>query len=180
MEYYQYIKAIHIIFVVSWMAGLFYIVRLFIYHTEAQAKPELERNILSAQFEIMERKLMNIITTPAMMLTLIMGITMLCLNTYLAHEKWMEIKLCFVLGLVLYHFICVSKMQQMRRGVFTWTSTQLRIWNEVATIFLFAIVFLAVLKNAVNWLYGLLGLVAFTLVIMSAVKIYKYVRMRNK
>lgn len=178
-EYYLYIKSIHLIFVVSWMAGLFYIVRLFIYHTEAQEKPEQERDILSAQFEIMESKLMNIITTPAMLLTIIAGITMLCINDGLMQERWMEIKLCFVLGLVGYHFICVGKMQQMRRGIYKWTSTQLRIWNEVATIFLFAIVFLAVLKDAVNWIYGFIGLILFTLIIMSAVKIYKYSRMKK-
>ncbi len=179
MEYYDYIKAIHIIFVVSWMAGLFYMVRLFIYHTEAQDKPEVEKNILSAQFEIMERKLMNIITTPAMILTVIAGITMLCLNHYLLEMPWIKVKVCFVAGLISYHFICVSKMQQMRRGVFTWSSTQLRIWNEVATIFLFAIVFLAVLKDAVNWIYGMVGLIVFSLIIMSAVKIYKYSRMKK-
>jgi putative membrane protein len=178
-QYYDYIKAIHIIFVVSWMAGLFYIVRLFIYHTEAQEKPEEERRILSAQFEIMERKLMNIITTPAMLLTVAAGITMLCLNPYLLQMPWMKVKLCFVVGLIGYHFICQSKMQQMRSGVYKWTSTQLRIWNEVATIFLFAIVFLAVLKDAVNWIYGMIGLVLFTMIIMSAVKIYKYYRVKK-
>jgi len=106
---YLYIKSIHIIFVVSWMAGLFYMVRLFIYHTEAQAKPELERNILSAQFEIMERKLMNIITTPAMLLTVAAGVTMLCLNPYLLQEPWMNVKLCFVVGLIGYHFYLPGK-----------------------------------------------------------------------
>jgi len=70
-------------------------------------------------------------------------------------------------------------MKQMRRGVFSWTSTQLRIWNEVATIFLFPIVFLAVLKNAVDWIYGLIGLVIFAMIIMSAVKIYKYYRAKK-
>src|ERR1700754_2313735 len=150
---YEYVKAIHIIFVVSWMAGLFYIVRLFIYHTEAQDKPEEERRILSAQFEIMERKLMNIITTPAMLLTLIAGITMVVINPYLLQMPWLRVKLGFVIGLIGYHHICQSKMKQMRNGIYKWTSTQLRIWNEVATIFLFAIVFLAVLKDAVNWIY---------------------------
>lgn len=179
MEYYSYVKAIHIIFVVSWMAGLFYIVRLFIYHTEAQDKAPQERDILSAQFQIMESKLMNIITTPAMILTAIAGLTMLYLNPYLLQQPWMHIKLAFVVGLIAYHFICQSKMQQMRRGIYKWTSTQLRIWNEVATIFLFAIVFLAVLKDAVNWLYGLIGLIVFSLIIMSAVKIYKYSRMKK-
>ena len=161
------------------MAGLFYIVRLFIYHTEAQAKPELERGILSAQFGIMERKLMNIITTPSMVLTLIAGIWMLCIVPAWLKQPWLHVKLGFVGGLVVYHFICIFKMQQMRRGVYTWTSTQLRIWNEVATLFLFAIVFLVVLKSAVNWVYGVIGIVLFSLILMSAVKIYKYFRLKK-
>lgn len=177
---YLYIKSVHIIFVVSWMAGLFYIVRLFVYHTEAQDKPEAERRVLSAQFEIMESKLMNIITTPAMILTLLAGIAMVWINPFLLQQTWLIVKLCFVAGLVAYHFICQSKMQQMRNGVYQWTSTQLRLWNEVATIFLFAIVFLVVLRSAIDWIYGLVGLVAFSVIIMMIVKIYKRYRLKNK
>ena len=176
---YNYILAIHIIFVVCWMAGLFYIVRLFIYHTEAREKPEPDRKILSDQFEIMERKLWYIISVPSMILTLAAGITMVVLVPAWLQQPWLQIKLAFVAGLMIYHFICQHKMNQMRRGIYTWTSTQLRIWNEVATIFLFAIVFLAVLKDALSWIYGLVGLIIFTLIIMSAVKIYKYYRMKK-
>jgi putative membrane protein len=176
---YQYILAIHIIFVVCWMAGLFYIVRLFIYHTEAQQKQEPDRRILSAQFEIMERKLWYIIATPSMYLVIIAGITMVCLAPGWLQQPWLQIKLIFVAGLIIYHFICQNKIKQMRNGVFKWTSTQLRIWNELATIFLFAIVFLAVLKDAVNWIYGLIGLIVFSLILMSAVKVYKYYRMKK-
>jgi len=161
------------------MAGLFYIVRLFIYHTEAQEKPEPDRTILSKQFEIMERKLWYIIAVPSMVLVLAAGITMLCLMPAWLQQPWMHIKLTFVVGLIIYHFICQNKMKQMANGVFTWTSTQLRIWNEVATLFLFAIVFLAVLKNAVNWIYGIVGLVLLSLILMSAVKIYKYYRTKK-
>jgi putative membrane protein len=176
---YNYILSIHIIFVVCWMAGLFYIVRLFIYHTEAQDKPEPDRTILSKQFEIMERKLWYIIAVPSMVLVLAAGITMLCLAPVWLQQPWMHIKLTFVVGLIIYHFICQNKMKQMAKGLFTWTSTQLRIWNEVATLFLFAIVFLAVLKNAVNWIYGIVGLVLLSLILMSAVKIYKYYRTKK-
>jgi putative membrane protein len=176
---YLYLKAIHIIFMVSWMAGLFYIVRLFIYHTEAQHRQDIERMVLSTQFEIMERKLWNIITIPAMLLTVAAGISMICLNPDLLQEKWLVIKLCFVAGLLTYHFICQSKIKQMRKGVFTWTSTQLRIWNEVATIFLFAIVFLAVLKDTISWIYGVVGIVVLSMILMSAVKIYKYYRTKK-
>jgi putative membrane protein len=159
------------------MAGLFYGVRLFIYHTEAQDKPEPDRKILSDQFVIMERKLWYIIATPSMYLVLIAGITMVCLNfDYLIKQPWLHVKLLFVLGLIVYHFICQHKMNQMAKGIFKWTSTQMRIWNEVATIALFAIVFLVVLKSALNWIFGVIGIILFSLIIMSAVKIYKYYR----
>ncbi|HEY1008080.1 MAG TPA: protoporphyrinogen oxidase HemJ [Sphingobacteriaceae bacterium] len=179
MEAYLYVKAVHIIFVVSWMAGLFYIVRLFIYHTEAKDRPEAERIILFRQFEIMERKLWQIITTPAMVLTLLAGITMLLLNPALLQAPWMLVKLAFVGGLIFYHFRCQRIIGELKRENFRRSSTRLRFWNELATIFLVAIVFLVVLKNAVDWLYGLAGLVVFAIVIMTAVKIYKNYRLKK-
>ena len=176
---YQYVLAIHIIFVVCWFAALFYIVRLFIYHTEAQEKPEPEKTILSQQFEIMERRLWNVISVPSMILTVAAGAVMLYLIPEWLHQPWMHIKLTFVFLLLIYHFICQDKIKQMRKGIYTWTSTQLRLWNEVATIFLFAIVFLAVLKNAVSWIYGSVGIVLFSMIIMLGVKIYKYYRLKK-
>ena len=170
---YEYVKAIHIIFVVCWMAGLFYIVRLFIYHTEAQDKPEPDRRILSEQFEIIERRLWSIIAVPSMFLTIAAGITMLVLQPGWLHFGWMHLKLTFVLVLVGYHHICQSKIKQMAGGVFKWTSTQLRLWNELATVLLFAIVFLVVLKSALNWIFGVVGLVSLAVILMIAVKIYK-------
>jgi len=161
------------------MAGLFYMVRLFIYHTEAQDKPEPDRKILSDQFEIMEKKLWWIIATPSMYLVLAAGIAMLILVPGWLQQSWLHIKLLFVIGLIVYHFICQHKMRQMSKGIFKWTSTQLRIWNEVATIFLFAIVFLAVLKNAISWIYGVIGIILLSVILMSAVKIYKYFRMKK-
>ena len=177
---YQYVLAIHIIFVVSWMAGLFYIVRLFIYHTEANNKSEIERDILQKQFQIMEAKLWNIITTPAMVLSVGAGLLMLHLNPLLLKTDWMQVKLAFVAGLLIYHFICQSFIGQLKRNKFWMTSTQLRLWNELATIFLVAIVFTVILKSAVDWIYGLLGLVAFAVIIMIAVKLYKKSREKSK
>ncbi len=177
---YLYLKAIHIIFVVSWMAGLFYIVRLFVYHIEANERPENERLILQKQFEIMQHKLWTIITTPAMILAVLAGIGMLYINPGLLQEHWMQVKLAFVLGLLIYHFICQNIIKQLKQGIFRWTSTQLRIWNELATIFLVAIVFTVILKSAVDWVYGLIGLILFAVIIMSAVKIYKYYRLKPK
>lgn len=175
---YLYLKSIHLIFVVSWMAGLFYIVRLFIYHTEAKDRPEAERNILQKQYELMESRLWNIITTPAMLLAVLAGLGMIYLNPDLLNQDWMLVKLAFVVGLLIYHFLCQRIMEQLKKGVFSWSSTKLRIWNEVATIFLVAIVFTVVLKSAIDWIYGLIGLILFSIIIMSAVKIYKYYRQR--
>lgn len=173
---YSYIKAIHIIFMVSWMAGLFYIVRLFIYHTEANERPDSERLVLQRQFQMMESKLWNIITIPAMLLTLLAGIAMLYLNPSLLTLGWMQFKLLFVAGLLGYHFKCQGIIRELKNDKFYWTSAQLRIWNEVATIFLVAIVFLVILKNTVNWIFGLIGLLLFSAIIMSGVKIYRYYR----
>lgn len=176
---YQYVLAIHIIFVVCWFAGLFYIVRLFIYHTEAQERHDPERTILSKQFEIMERRLWNVITVPSMVLTVLAGATMLYLVPSWLHQPWMHIKLTFVVLLLVYHFMCQAKIKQMRYGLFVWSSTRLRIWNEVATILLFAIVFLAVLKDSLSWIYGSVGIVLISMMIMSGVKIYKYYRTKK-
>ena len=177
---YHYILAIHIIFVVSWMAGLFYIVRLFIYHTEANQKPENEKLILQKQFEIMENKLWNIITTPAMILSAVAGLLMLYLNPLLLQTDWMWVKLGFVAGLLVYHIICGSIIGQLKRGKFWMSSTQLRLWNELATLFLVAIVFTVILKSAIDWIYGLIGLIVFSAVIMLAVKVYKKQREKGR
>ncbi|MGY3054774.1 putative membrane protein [Pedobacter sp. UYEF25] len=179
-SYYLYVQAVHIIFVVSWMAGLFYSVRLFIYHTEANARPDLERIVLQTEFEKIEARLWGIITTPAMILTVIAGLTMIVINPALLKMPWMHVKLGFVALLIVYHFICQRIMLQLKRGIFKLSSFQLRLWNEVATILLVAIVFTVVLKSAVEWIYGLTGLIIFSIVIMVSVKLYKkYREQRN-
>ena len=173
---YKYVLAVHIIFVVCWMAGLFYIVRLFIYHTEAQEKPEEEKKILSAQFGVMERRLWNAITRPSMFIVLAAGITMLIMVPGWLHDTWLHIKLTFVVLLIIYHYICENKIKQMRNGIFKWTSTQLRLWNELATLLLFVIVICAVVKDQVNWPYTIIGLILLVFLLMAGVKVYKYFR----
>ena len=176
---YLYAKAIHIIFVICWMAGLFYMVRLFIYHTEAKQRPEAEYHVLHGQFIVMERKLWWIITTPAMYLTVAAGLVMLYVNPTLLQAGWMHVKLTFVLGLVGYHFVCQRIMFSLCREVSKWTSQRLRLWNELATVLLFAIVFVVVLKSAINWIYGVVGLLLFGVMLMMAVKLYKKIRERG-
>lgn len=174
--YYRYILAVHIIFVVSWMAGLFYGVRLFIYHTEANEKAEPERSILQREYTKITSRLWNIIAIPAMSLTILAGLLMLYIVPGWLYQAWMQVKLGFVIALIIYHFICQRIMKQLRNGVFHYSSNQLRLWNEVATILLVAIVFSVILKSAVDWVYGLIGLIIFSAVIMTAVKLYKRYR----
>lgn len=162
------------------MSGIFYIVRLFIYHTEAKKRSPQEYAILHKQFVMMESKLWWIITTPSMYFAVVAGLFMLYLAPGLLKMPWMQVKLIFVLGMLIYHFICQRIMFRLRQELSNWKSTQLRIWNEVATILLFAIVFTVVLKSTIDWLYGLLGLVFFSMMIMVAVKIYKKYRERNE
>jgi len=178
--YYLYILAVHIIFVVCWMAGLFYIVRLFVYHQEANDRPEIERDILQRQYIIMEKRLWNIITVPAMVLTLLAGIAMVAIRPGLLHAPWLHVKLTFVVLLVIYHFLCQRMMKRMRRGIFKLSSTQFRLWNELPTLLLVAIVFTVVLKSAIDWVYGIGGLLALGIVLMIAVKLYKNYRKKNE
>ena len=174
---YSYIKALHIIFIVTWFSGLFYMVRLFIYHTEAAEKPEPAKSILREQFRIMIRRLWMGITWPSAILTLIFGPWMWIMMNAL--PTWLIIKLCFVVGLYLYHFSLHLIYRQQMKGVFRFSSQQLRIWNEIATIFLVAIVMVVVVKQNMSWAWGLLGLFLFVILLMSAIKIYKMVRTRS-
>lgn len=173
---YLHFKALHIIFVVSWFAGLFYMPRLFIYHTEAKDKTEAERQVLFAQFTKMEKLLWNAIMTPACWLTIIFGSIMLYITPSWLEQDWMQLKLLFVSGLLAYHFYTRKILLELRHGIFRFSSFQLRLFNEVATIFLFSIVFLVVLKNTVDWLWGVLGLVIFAILMMTAVRIVKRIR----
>lgn len=173
---YLYAKAIHIIFVVCWMAGLFYMVRLFIYHTEAKQKPVQEYQILHRQFMVMENRLWWVITTPSMYLTVGAGLVMLYQVPTLLQMGWMHVKLALVLGLIGYHFSCQRIMWRLRDERNTWSSGRLRMWNEVATLFLFAIVFVVVLKSAVTWIFGVLGLFVLALLLMLGIRLYKRFR----
>ncbi|MEO9869325.1 CopD family protein [Ekhidna sp.] len=173
---YLYLKALHIIFVITWFAGLFYIVRLFIYHTEALGKKEPEKSILSEQLAVMSRKLWHIITWPSAIITIILGTSLLISQPAWLKMPFMHIKLGFVLLLVLYHLGCHAIFKQLQRGEARYSSMQLRIFNEGATLILFAVVFLIVLKNELSWIWGTVGLISFAVVLMLAIKLYKIVR----
>ncbi len=171
---YFYIKALHIIFVVTWFSGLFYIVRLFVYKAEANDKTEPERTILMDQFGVMQKRLWYGITWPSAVLTLIFGTWMGIL--YGSLPAWLLVKLFFVLGLFIYHLSLNRIFFQQQKGFFKWTSQRLRIWNEVATIFLISIVMLAVVKQLLSVAWAIGVLIVFSLLLFSAIRIYKKYR----
>ncbi len=174
---YLYIKALHIIFVVTWFSGMFYIVRLFIYNTEASEKTGPEREILLAQFRIMIKRLWLGITWPSALLTLIFGPWIWIMLG--ATPDWLIVKLIFVLILYLYHFTLHVLFREQQKGIFRFSSQKLRIWNEMATLLLFAIVFLATVKQAMSWIFGLIGIASLAIVLMLAIRIYKKTRAKN-
>ncbi len=180
----MYIKALHIIFVVTWFAGLFYMPRLFIYNTEAQEMEEPERKVLQKQFGIMLRRLWFGITWPSAIITLVMGTLVLFTSgfhqiVFSPEGRWLLTKLCFVVLLYGYHYSLHIIFRQHMRGEFRYSSNQLRIWNELATIFLFAIVMLVVVKQAMSAVWGLTGLLLLIILLMFAIRIYKRFREKN-
>ena len=171
-------KALHIIFVVAWFAGLFYVPRLFIYQTEAAAKPEPAREVLIDQFKIMSRRLWYIITWPGCILATAFAVWMLVLYPGYLQAPWMHLKLGLVALLLLYHISLQVIFKKLQRDAYPMTAMQLRMYNEVATLLLFAIVFTVVFKNTSGWYYGAGGILALGIFLMFAVRIYK--RFRNR
>jgi putative membrane protein len=172
----DYLLALHIIFIVTWFSGMFYMPRLFIYNTEANDKPELIKNALHEQFNVMMKRLWYGITFPSAILTLIFGPLVWYVKYDFFLPEWLAIKLVFVFFLYIYFFSLHKIFKQQLKGIFKYTSQQLRIWNEIATIFLVAIVMLAVVKQGISVVWGLVGLILFVALLMSAIKIYKLLR----
>ena len=179
MGYYNYIKSLHLIFVITWFAGLFYIVRLFVYHIEANNKPSPEKEILIKQYKLMSYRLWYIITWPSAILATIFAFILLFLIPEWLQQSWMHVKLTFVFLLFLYHFKCHSIYRQLQRDEVKYTSGFMRLWNEGATIILFAVVFLVILKNAVDWVFGVIGIILFSILLMLGYKFYKRIREKN-
>lgn len=178
MEYLA-VKSLHIIFITTWFSGLFYIIRLFIYYKEAEEKSEVEKTILQKQYALMSKRLWYIITWPSAVLATIFAVWLLLLMPVYITQTWMLIKLGFVIALYAYHWSCQVMYNQISKGYLNVSSFKLRIWNEVATIILFACVFLVVLKTTLGWIYGVLGIVGVSILLMLGIKLYKKIREKN-
>ncbi len=179
MEYYNYIKSLHLIFVITWFAGLFYIPRLFVYQIEAFHKPSPEKEILGKQLKLMAKRLWFIITWPSAVLAILFAIWLIILQPVWLSQSWMHVKLAFVLLLIIYHLKTHHYFKQLQRDEVTKTSNFMRLWNEGATFILFAVVFLAILKNAINWIFGVVAILVLGVLLMLGFKIYKRFRDRN-
>jgi len=173
MEYYTIIKSLHIIFVVTWFAGLFYMFRLFVYHAEAARTEEPRRSILIEQYSIMERRLWYAITWPSCILTLIFGIWLLVLNSAFLTQPWMHIKLTFVAGLLVYQLYGQRVLKGIRNHPLSYTSLGMRMMNEVPTVILIAVVFLVVMKSSFSWIWGTLGILGTGVLLMVVVKMLR-------
>jgi len=176
---YDVLKALHIIFVVTWFAGLFYLFRLFIYHREAMDKPEAERDVLVPQFRIMERRLWAAITLPSGVLATAFGFALIWLNPVWLQMPFMWVKLAFVGALWAYMVLGHRILGECKIGSPTASSIRLRFLNEVPTVILIAVVFLIVLKDAVGWIWGVAGILGLALLLTLAIKRYQRMRGRN-
>lgn len=183
-------KALHVVGFVSWFAGLFYLVRIFVYHAEAQAAVEPERSILSAQFLLMCRRVYRIIATPALWITWIAGLFMLLVDWIGADRRlyfemgapgWMTVKLALLAALTAYHFYCGYLLRRIQKGAPAEDPFKLRLLNEGPTLFLAAISFVAVYGKAgtLNYTYLLIGLAAFAALVYAGANAYRKKRMNK-
>ena len=176
-EAYLWFKTLHIVGVVVWFAGLFYLVRLFIYHVEAEdLEPDLSLAFKN-QYGLMEKRLANIITTPGMVVAVSMAIGLLVAQPSWLQQGWMHAKLGFVAALLVYHWFCYRLMGQLQDGSCQWSGKQLRALNELPTLLLVIVVMLVVFKtqfptSAATWF--IVGLVVF-----MAASIQFYARWRR-
>lgn len=175
------IKALHIIFVVTWFAGLFYIFRLFVYHAEAQeSKEELEREILVKQYKLMEWRLWYIITWPSAVLTLILGLALLYFNPGYLTQPWMLLKLFFVSCLFVYQVLGQRIFKNLYEARRSYKAYHMRMLNEVSTLILIAVVFLVVRKDELSWVWGVLSIIGIALILTFAIRAYSNYRKRGQ
>lgn len=179
MEYYNYIKALHLIFIITWFAGLFYIPRLFVYQIEAFHKPSPDKEILGKQLKLMAKRLWNIITWPSAILATLFAVWLLILQPVWLEQGWMHVKLALVVLLIIYHLKTHQFYKQLQKDVVKKSSNFMRIWNEGATFILFAVVFLVILKNSINWIYGIIGIIVLGILLMLGFRLYKNIRSKN-
>jgi len=174
-----YVKALHIIFVIIWFSGLFYMIRLFIYYANAENKFDPAKEILQNQFQLMSKRTWYVLVWPSAILASFFAFWLLYKNPIYLEQPYMLVKLSFVLVLYVFHFKCHSIYKQIQNNKVIYTSFKLRVFNEIATILLISIVFLGVLKNAINWIWGAISILLIAVLLFMSIRIYKKRRNKN-
>jgi len=178
-EYLLLFKSIHIVAAVGWFGGMFMLVRIFVYHTEAFDRSQPDQDILINQYKIIASRVYRIICIPGMVLTWVFGCLMIA--TYIESQgmawfkanTWLHAKLLFVVLLSGYQGSCKTMMKRLSDGKKVMTSFKTRLYNEVPTVFLLIIVLLAVYRNFLNSLYALIGVLVFMITLFVLAKWYK-------
>ena len=178
--HYNYIKAFHLIFIITWFAGLFYVPRLFMYQIESLKKDKIVKDEFIKQFKLMSWRLWYIITWPSLVLATFFGILLIVINQSLLDQNWMILKLCFVFLLIIYHIKTHMIFLSLQRDKYSYSSRFFRFWNEGATLLLFAIIFLAILKNSLQSFYLIVGLICLVLILFVLIKFYEKIRKKNE
>ena len=141
LDVYLWLKALHLISMVAWMAGMFYLPRLFVYHTTAPAGSQQ-----SETFKVMERKLLKVIINPAMIATWVFGLLMLAAQPAWLEQGWMHVKLTALVGLSVFHMMLVRWWRAFANDTNQRSQRFYRLANEVPTVLLIDVVFMAVLR----------------------------------
>lgn len=173
---YTIIKALHIIFMVSYFAGIFYLVRIFVYYKDTDDFADEKKKILREQYIFMARRLWNIITVPAGVIMTVCGITMILLNFGLMKMPWFHLKLTFLIGLAFFHYWAWRKLlliKKLNGEMLSTSNVKLRQINEIATFILFLVVFTVILKSSVieYWWQLITGFFVLVFLIMMTVKL---------
>lgn len=169
-----YVKAAHVIFVITWFAAIFYLGRLLVYTEESRHRKDDPKKLINSQLLLMTRRLLFAIGWPSVVLTWILGLTLVYYYPML--PSWLIIKIVLVFVLTLYFLSLHYIHLEQAKGKYTWTSFQLRMWNEVPTVFLVAIVTLVIVKSGLSPIWSILGLIGFSAILLLSIRIYKYFR----
>lgn len=178
IEYIPLFKALHFVGLVGWFGGLFYLVRIFVYHVEAMDKVEPERSILTRQYNIMEWRVYKIICVSGLLLTWIFGTLIIFAYgwEWFKINTWLHFKIGLVILLSGYQHYCKSIIKKLEKGIPVMTSFRFRLFNEVPSILLLAIVLLAVFRNTLDFGKAMLGIVTFALAIYLITRAYRSMR----
>lgn len=176
------IKSLHIVGAVGWFGGLFYLVRIFVYHKEALSLPSPDREILIKQYRIMEDRVYRIICKQGMYITWVFGILMIFLYgmDWMAANGWLHVKLLLVVLLTGYQHYCKGIIRKLADDTATYSSFGFRLLNEVPSILLLMIVLLAVYRNTIDYPKAILGIAIFGLLIYLIARRYKTLREHNE